>query len=108
MILMPMSGIFMTNIVIRAALVCQLAITLSCGGAEEEYIPYRPDLGGNYYLQYAACGEATPYDLHDALVCEEACCIWAFSNAADIVTCEETWCCHTELCEWFFHYEECY
>ena len=88
-----------------------VAITLLIGcGSEDfnDYAPYRPNLGGDYYLQYEACGQAPPHLLEAALVCESACCIWAFERPNVNLTCEETWCCHADLCEWFFHYEECY
>tara|TARA_R110000824_G_scaffold11244_2_gene48688 strand:+ start:966 stop:1256 length:291 start_codon:yes stop_codon:yes gene_type:complete len=75
---------------------------------EAEFIPYRPSLGGNFYLQYEACGNAPPHRLEDALVCEDACCIWELPGSSEMNICEETWCCHAEECEWFFHYEECY
>jgi hypothetical protein len=101
------SGICMMNIVIRAALL--LSLVAACElGAETPYAPYRPSFGGDYYLQYEACGNDTPYPLEEALVCEEACCVWDWSAPRDSFICEETWCCHAEKCEWFLHYQECY
>jgi hypothetical protein len=108
MIIIMKSGIFMMSIAIRSFLVL---LALAAGCAYEEappYAPYRPSLGGDYYLQHEACGNETPWPLVDVLVCEEACCIWAQASPSGTFTCEETWCCHAEKCEWFLHYQDCY
>jgi len=89
-----------------------LVLSLFSGGCmvspEIPFAPYRPALGGDYYLQHEACGNETPYHLEDALVCEDACCIWEVEGVEGDFTCEEIWCCYAEECEWFFHYGECY
>ena len=101
------SGNFTMSIAIKGVLFATLVQGCMIS-AEAEFAPYRPALGGDYYLQYEACGKPAPHQLEEALVCEDACCIWETSGADAVFTCEETWCCHAEECEWFFHYEECY
>jgi hypothetical protein len=101
-----MSGICTMNTAIK---VFFLALIIGCEVyAPVEYSPYRPSLGGDYYLQYEACGQESPYALEDALVCEDACCIWASQDISNSLICEEIWCCDSNACEWFLHYEECY
>ena len=102
------NGTCMTSGAIIKALLIVLIASGCMVSPEAEFIPYRPSLGGNYYLQYEACGKPAPHPIKDALFCEEACCIWVTAGPVDTPSCEETWCCHAEEWEWFFHYEECY
>lgn len=101
------SGICMMNTVIKSALLACLVLACEMG-PPEAYTPYRPTMGGDYHLQYEACGATPPHPLDEVLVCEEACCVWAWDAPYESFVCEEMWCCHAEECEWFLHYQECY
>lgn len=39
-----------------------------------------------------------PYSWHDALICDENCCIWEREDFYGV--CEETWCYYDDYCGW--------
>ena len=96
----------------KKILVClTVLMCMSCeiyGSGGYSYAPYRPDLGGHYEFHYEICPSTMPYAVESALICDEACCIWATQGFYSGAVCEETWCCDSYTCEWFLHYEDCY
>ena len=68
------NGPCMTSGAIIKALLIVLIASGCMVSPEAEFIPYRPSLGGNYYLQYEACGTPAPPQIEEAVFCEAARC----------------------------------